>query len=191
MHSTKEHIIGLFKRVQQTGVLTHYLKKLFVRNCDQRIHVLLELLKPLICNSKTLTTLKTERTCHHSNSKNAHVACDLGNDWCTTRARTATHTGGNKYHVGALKRLSDAITIFQCRSAADLGVCACAQALSDVVTQLQNSPRIDIRKCLRIRVGADEVHALDVVLDHVTNSVTATTTDSDDFDYRVLRCVIY
>jgi cell division protein FtsA len=40
-------------------------------------------------------------------------------------------------------------------------------------------------------IRTDKIDAFDVVLDHVTDCVTSATANTDHFDNRVLRCVVY
>jgi hypothetical protein len=46
-------------------------------------------------------------------------------------------------------------------------------------------------QCLRVRVCADEVNAIDAGLNHVRDSVAATTTDSNYLDHRALTVRIH
>ena len=57
--------------------------------------------------------------------------------------------------------------------------------------QLQHRFRTDIRKGLRVSIGANKIHAVDLMIDHVTNGVTATATDTDHFDHGTLWCTVY
>lgn len=72
-----------------------------------------------------------------------------------------------------------------------LQVGASAKAFGHACAQLQNGPRADVFQRLSIGVGADEFHAFDVALDHVIDSVSATTAYTDNLDNRALRDVVY
>ncbi|MNS94636.1 hypothetical protein D3C72_1288600 [compost metagenome] len=74
---------------------------------------------------------------------------------------------------------------------ADFRVGASAQALGHAGAQLQDGPRADVFQRLSIGVGADELDAFDVALDHVVDSVAAATADTDNFDYRACGDVVY
>lgn len=56
---------------------------------------------------------------------------------------------------------------------------------------MQDGPRADVFQRLSIGVGADELDAFDVALDHVVDSVAAATADTDYFDNRASGDVVY
>ena len=62
--------------------------------------------------------------------------------------------------------------------------------LGNTRTQLQNGFGVDIRQCLGISVGADKIHAFNVVFDHMPDGITTTATDTDHLYHRILWCVI-
>jgi len=90
-----------------------------------------------------------------------------------------------------LQHFGDTLAVFHRGLTADFGVGASAQALGDAGTQLQDRACADVLECLSIGVGADEFNAFDVALDHVVDGVAAATADTDNFDYRALRDVVY
>ncbi len=90
-----------------------------------------------------------------------------------------------KHHVGAAQQFDDALAIFQRGLAADLGIRARAEALGDVAAELQRDLRAAVLERLRIGVGADEIHALDIRLHHVRDRVAAAAAHADDLDHRI------
>src|SRR5690606_42068254 len=64
------------------------------------------------------------------------------------------------------------------------------QTLGHGGTQLQYGTGGHVLERLGVGVGADEVHAFDVVDHHMLQGVTAAAANADDFDDRVLREVI-
>jgi hypothetical protein len=68
--------------------------------------------------------------------------------------------------------------------AADLRPRACAQALRNLEAEL--NPAVGGRgvQRLRVRIGDDEIHALDIGTHHVGDGIAASTTDADDTDSR-------
>ncbi len=59
------------------------------------------------------------------------------------------------------------------------------------MTQLQYGARVDVLERLCVGIGADELHALDVAVDHVLDGVATATTDTNDFNHGILRDVVY
>ena len=90
-----------------------------------------------------------------------------------------------------MQGICDPITILECRRSPHLGVSTGSQTFRDACAQLQNRFRTDIRKGLCVSIGANKIHAVDLMIDHVTNGVTATATDTDHFDHGTLWCTVY
>ena len=91
---------------------------------------------------------------------------DLGHDRRRAGARAAAHAAGDEQHVAALDHLVDPVAVFHRRLTADLRVGAGAETLGDIAADLERRLHQRALERLRIRVGADEVHALDPGLDH-------------------------
>ena len=89
------------------------------------------------------------------------------------------------------QHFSDALAVFQCSLTADFRIRTCAQAFGHAGTQLQNGTCANVFQRLSIGVGADELDAFDVALDHVIDCVAAATANTDNFNYRALRDVVY
>ena len=71
-----------------------------------------------------------------------------------------------------------------------LGIGAGAQALGDVGAELQLDLRLVALQRLRIGVGADELHALHALVDHVIDRIAAAAAHADHFDDRFLGLCI-
>ena len=70
------------------------------------------------------------------------------------------------------------------RRLADLRLRAGAEALRDVRAQLDAPIRAAVHKLLRVGVGDDELHALQIRRDHVVDRIGAAAADTDDGDAR-------
>ena len=134
MHRAKQYVIGLFERVKQARALTHDLEKLLVRYSDKRIDVLFQLLQTFFSNRQTLSALKAEGTCHNGHRQNTHVTRYFSDNRCSARTGAATHTGGHKYHIGAVQCLGNTISILKSGRATNLWICACTQTLGNRIT---------------------------------------------------------
>jgi hypothetical protein len=102
-----------------------------------------------------------------------------------------THASRHENHIRSVQSVGDPITIFEGRCSPHLGVGTGAQTFSNACAQLQHRFRTDIRKGLRVSIGANKIHAVDLVIDHVANGVTATATDTDHLDHGTLWCTVY
>src|SRR5262249_12073100 len=72
----------------------------------------------------------------------------------------------------------------------DFGIRAGAETLGHIAAELQRGLCAARLERLRIGVGADEVDALDVRIDHVAYGVAAAAADTDHLDHRI-RCEFF
>jgi hypothetical protein len=91
-------------------------------------------------------------------------------------------TGGHEHHVRALQRFDDLVGVLQRGPAADLGISACAEAVRQLHAELDLHRRLGSLQRLEIGVGDDELHALQVRLDHAIDRVAAAAAHADDLD---------
>jgi hypothetical protein len=114
----------------------------------------------------------------------------IRHDRCSTRAGAATHAGGDEQHVRALDHFGDAFPILDRRAATHFRIGARTQALGHVAAELHRDLGLVALECLRIGVGADELHPRHPVADHVVNGVAAAATNTNHLDYRFrLLCI--
>ena len=97
----------------------------------------------------------------------------------------------HKDHISAFQQLGNSSTIFLGGLATDFRVGAGAKALGDITANLQRFSAIKSPKRLRIGIGTNEVHAVNMVIYHVANRVTAAATHSNHLDNGTLWCTIY
>jgi hypothetical protein len=83
------------------------------------------------------------------------------------------------------------VPVFHRSLAADIRVGAGAESFRDVAADLQCDPHPRTVERLRIRIRADEVHALYTRMYHVRDGVPAAAADADDFYYRALAVRIH
>ena len=190
-NGTGQYVIGLGERRQQACVFTQDGEQFFVRNRNQRIDAFGQQTNTFVGDLHALATFERERTGHHRNGEDAHFLGHFGNDRRSTGTGTTAHARGDEHHVGALQHFSDTLAVFQGSLTTDLRVRAGTQALGHASAQLQDGTRTNAFERLCVCVGADEFHAFDVALNHVVNSIATATTNTDNFDYRALRDVVY
>lgn len=147
--------------------------------------MLAQFLDALERNLHAAAAFKRERLGDHGDGQDAHLLGQLRDHRSGAGTGTATHAGGDKNHVRALQCVHDALAVFQRGLTADFRIGACAQALGDVGTQLQLQLGAAVLDRLRVGVGGDEFHAIDVGVHHVRNRVATAAADADDLDHRV------
>ena len=153
--------------------------------------MLRDLREPLFRGIESLLALKTERSGDHCDGENTELSGHFGDDRRSARPCTTTHARCHEHHVRSVQGVGDAVTIFEGRRSPHLGVGAGAQAFRNTRAQLQHRLRTDIRKGLRVSIGANKIHTVDLVIDHVAHGVTATATNTDHLDHGTLWCTVY
>ena len=88
----------------------------------------------------------------------------------------ATPEMGTAY---ALDHFLNPVAVLHRSLAADLGIGARPEALGDIAADLERRSDIGALQSLRVRISANEIHAIDSRSDHVLDRVTAATTDTD------------
>ena len=79
--------------------------------------------------------------------------------------------------------------VFERCLASDFRIRARAQAIGQLHAKLQLDGRVRHAQRLQVRVGDDELDALDAGVDHAIDRVATATADSDDFDLGIVASV--
>ena len=177
-----EHAVRDFERVLKGDLLLGYVLEALVRDDDQRVNVLVELVDAAQRLLEALLALERERTGDNADRQDAHLAGDLRHDRSRARAGAAAHAGGDEYHVGVLQRRSDLVLALLRCLAADLRVCARALALGQLFADLDLGAGLREIQRLHIRVDRNKFNALHAALDHAVDRIAAAAADADDFD---------
>jgi hypothetical protein len=141
-------------------------------------------------NFQPFLALERERPGDHCHRQNTHFTRHFGNYRCPTGTGTTTHTRGDKYHIGTAQCFGDPVPVFERGSAADVRVGTGTEPLGNLTTKLQDRFRLDVRQGLGISIGADKIHTLDRVFDHVFDRVAAASPDAYYLDDGIFRNVI-
>ena len=91
---------------------------------------------------------------------------------------TAAQASGDEDHVGAFKMGVDVLDGFFGRCRADFGAGACTETLGGFEAELDSVLAFRAFQCLRIGVGDNKLHPLEIRLDHVVDRITPSTTDT-------------
>ena len=135
--------------------------------------------------ARALAALELERLRDDADGQRADLVLgDLGDDGRGAGAGAAALAGGDEDHVGALQRLLDVVARLGGRAEADLGVRAGAQALRQVVADVELDVGVRHLQRLGVRVGRDELHAAQTRVDHAVDRVRTAAADADDLDDR-------
>ena len=143
------------------------------------VHVGLQLGQAGVGLLHAARAFKVEGLGHHTDGEDAHLLGDARDHGRSARARATAHAGRDEGHVRAVERAADAVHRFVGRGTARFGLGPGAQAGG---AELDELVRVGVVECLRVGIGADELHALHVLRDHVLDGVAAATAHADDLD---------
>ena len=122
------------------------------------------------------------RVTHADGQRADLVLGDLGDHRRGAGAGAAALAGGDEHHVGALQRLLDLVARLGRGALADVRIGARAEALGQLVADVQLDVGVAHRERLRVGVAGDELDAAQAGVDHAIDRVRAAAADADDFD---------
>ena len=178
-----QHVVGMREGLLLRDVVAHHLEQLLVEHDDQAVDVGLELGHAVVGLLAAALALELEGLGDHADGQDAHLLGHARDHRRGAGAGAAAHAGGDEQHVRAVDGLADAVHRLFGRGAADLGLAARAQAAVAQLHQLAGAAAVER---LRVGVGADELHALHALRDHVLDGVAAAAADADHLDLRAL-----
>ena len=149
---------------------------------DERIHLVTQQLRGLLCVESTTSALPGERLGHDADGQGAHVARDLGDDGCGPGTSPTTHAGSDEDEVGVTQDVGDLLGVFLCGTLADAGIAASAEAARDLVADADLVGGVRLQERLGVGVDGDELHAHQLRADHAVDGVAAAAADPDDAD---------
>jgi hypothetical protein len=139
---------------------------------------------PVVGLPGALGALEAERLGHHAHGQRADLLLgDLGDDGRGARAGAAALARGDEDHVGALERLLDVVARLLGGARAHVGVGAGAEALGELVADVQLDVGVAHGQGLRVGVRRDELDAAQTGVDHAVDRVGPTAADTDDLDH--------
>ena len=133
-----------------------------------------------------LVTLKKERYGYDANGQDVHGLGLTGNNRCSTGSGSATHSGCDKHHLGAIvQHVADVLNAFLSSFAGSGRTVAGSQTF---LAQLQAHRNVRITQCLTVCVAQNEVNIVYTLFVHVVNGIAATAAHTYDFDDGRRRC---
>src|SRR5690606_22314260 len=132
-----------------------------------------------------------ERLRHDGDRQRAQLPRHLRDHRRRAGPRAAAHAGGDEDQVGPLEGAPDLLLRLLDRLAADLGPRARAEATGELLADLDLEVRLRVLQRLRVRVHADELDPLQVLVDHAIDGIAAAAADAHDLHPCVLdRAVV-
>ena len=177
-----EHVVGQREGVGEGGLLVRQPEEVLVGDDDQRVDVLLQLLDAGLGLAHAARALELERLGHDADGQDAHLARGLGDDRRGAGSGAAAHAGGDEAHVAARELLDDVLDALLGGRRAHFGTGAGAETLGHAGAELELVVGARVLERLRVGVGHDELAALERVLDHVVDGVSASAADTDHGD---------
>ena len=179
-----QDVVGDQKGFGQRRAAVDEAEQPLIGNGDQGIDRVAQLLDAAIGEVHPPPALKAERFGDHRHRQRADLGRQRREDRRRATAGAAAEASGQEHHVGAVQDLEDTLGIFERRLATDVGVAAGPQSTGQVVPELQLDRRFGTPQSLDIGVGADELDAAQLGLDHAVHRVATAAADSDDLDLR-------
>src|SRR3954468_363182 len=137
LHALAQDVVGLAEGLEDRRAALDDVQQLLVGDDDQRVDDVAQAPDALVGLAHALRALEVERLGHHADGQGADLVLgDLGDDGRGARAGPAALAGGDEHHVRALERLLDVVARLGGRAEADLRVGAGAQAVRQVVADV-------------------------------------------------------
>ena len=189
-----EHFIRNAECIRHRGVLGNDLADLLVRNDDDGIDILLQIVDALDRIVHPALALKFKGLGHDGNRQDFFILCDLCNDGSGARSRSAAHSGGNEQKIRPLDVFCKLFLALLGSLSADLGFRARAQSLRALRADLDLLLRLVARKDLCVGIDGNIVGTRDPRLDHAVHGIVAGSAHTDDGDLcsavgdKIVRC---
>ena len=154
-----EHLVGHREGVGEGGLLVGEPEQVLVRDDDQRVDVLLQLLDAELGRLHAALAFEVERLGDDADGEDALLARGPGDDRRSAGAGAAAHAGGDEAHVRAGEVLDDLVDALLGGGAADLRLRAGAKPFGDLRAELDEPLGLRHGQRLRVGVGDDELDA--------------------------------
>ena len=109
-------------------------------------------------------------------------AGDLGNDWCSARARAAAFASSNEHHISISERFTDLCARFLCCLATDLRIRTCTQTARKLFADVDGLVCIREQQRLAIGIHCDEFNTAHARFNHAVDRVRAAAANSHNLD---------
>ena len=182
LHAGQQCGVGGLERVDDANGAVGQFQQSVVRNDDQRVDFLAQVLDAKRRGSGTLRAFEAERTGDHSDGQCPLLMGGTRHDRAGAGSGATALTTGDEHHVGSLKRLFDVgLMILRCLGTL-LRVGASAQTTAGGIVQRDFDICVGTQQILCISVDRNKFDALKTFSNHAIDSVAAGSTDTDDLD---------
>ena len=162
--------------------MVDHLEQLVVRDGDEGVDLLAEVRDPLVGLGRAPLPLEREGPGHDADGQRAESPGDPSHHGSTARPRTATLTGGDEHHVGALESVLDVLGVVLGRLPTLVRVGTGAEAAGQVPADVELDVRVAHQQRLGVGVDRDELDPPQALLDHPVDRVDSASADADDLD---------
>ena len=182
MHCLEQHVVGDHECLGQRRVPLHRVQQLVVGNRDHGVHDLSQPRQPLFGQRASVPSFEGERQRDDRHHQSAHLAGQVGDDRRGAGSRSTAQPRGDEDHVGAGQGLDHLLGVLQRGATSHLGIRPGAESLGQLRAKLQLDRRLAVLQRLTIRVGRQELDAVQIGRDHAVDGVTPAASDSDDLE---------
>ena len=184
LYALSENVIGHRERLEHRCVLFAGIDESVVRDDDQRVDKIAEILDALCGSVPALLSFECERFGDDGDCQSSAVHRRLCNDRSSTRSGTSSHACSDEYHVRILDMCNDLVYALLGSFLSDLRIGACASAARNLLAELDLSLSLAFRKSLSVCIYTDERYTLKSGIYHPVDSIASAAADTDDFDDR-------
>ena len=182
LHTVAQNIVGNAERIGERNFRIGNLLETLVRNDNKRIDKLRKFCNPRLCLRHPLASLKHERFGHDTDGQNIHLSCNPRQYGSCARSGAAAHSRRDKDHISPLQQRADLLNGFFRRTRADRRVCACAEALRDLLADHKLIGCLRLAERLTVSIHGYEADPLDVCGDHAVHGIVSAAADTDNLD---------
>ena len=152
LHAGQQCGVGGLERVDDANGAVGQFQQSVVRNDDQRVDFLAQVLDAERGGSGTLRTFEAERTGHHGDGQRALLVGRTCHDRAGTGSGATALTAGDEHHVGTPKRLFDIRLVVLGRLGSTLRVGTSTETTTGLIGKGNLDIRIRAQKILRIGI---------------------------------------
>ena len=184
LHAGQQGGVGGLERIDDADGAIGKLKQSIVRNHDQRIDFLAQILNAKCCGSRTLGTFKAERAGNHRNGQGTLLMRGASHDRACTGTGATTLTAGHEHHIGTLERFLDIGLMILSGLGTLLRVGTCAKPAAGGIVQGDLDIGVGTHQVLRVSIDRNEFNTLKTLGNHAIDGITASSTNTDNLDIR-------
>ena len=179
-----EDLIGCAECLDDGQLFATELHQAVVRDNDERVTDVAQLLDARHCLAGTACALELEWTGNNADGQRPHLFRDGSNDRSGAGTSAATLAGGDEDHVRAFQGILNLSLVVFCGGLANLRVSARAETAGGFAADIELGVSIRENQRLGVGVNRDELNALQTFFDHAVHGVNAAAADTDDLDFR-------